>query len=83
MVQHSGPYPRSWEVQMVFVTVLKLYGLVLRLMAWKTCMREVIRRIRQGPHRRLCAGPRQHIDVPTLEGLGPGRPPSSGPLHLR
>ena len=68
---------------MVFVTFLKLYGPMLRHMAWKTHVQEVIRRIRQGPHRCFRAGPGQHTDVPTLEGVGPGRPPPSGPLHLR
>ena len=83
MVQHSGPDPRIWEVQKVFVTFLKLYGPVPRLMAGKTRVQEVIRRIRHGPHRGSVQGPRQHTTVPTLEGVGTGCPPPSGPLHLR
>ena len=83
MVQLSGPNSRTWKVAMVFMTFLKLYGLVSGLMAWKPRVQEVIRRVCQGPHRRVRAGSRQHIDVSTLEGVGPGRPPPSGPLHLQ
>ena len=68
---------------MVFVTFLKLHGPVSRLMTWKPRMQEVIRRIRQRPHRRFRAGSGGHTDVPTLEGVGPGRPSLSGPWHLR
>ena len=68
---------------MVFMTFLKLYGPVSRLMAWKPRVQEVIRRIRQGPYRRVRAGSTQHTEVSTLEGVGPGRPPPFRPLHLR
>ena len=83
MVQLSGPNSHIWKVRMVFVTFLKLYGPVSGLMAWKPRVQEFIRQIHQGPRRRVRAGPRQHTDVSTLEGVGPGRPPPSSPLHLR
>ena len=46
-------------------------------------MQEVICGISQGLYRRICAGPRENADVPTLEGIGLGDPLPPRPLHLR
>ena len=58
MVQLSGPNPRIRKVQIVFMTFVKLHRLMSRLMAWKPRVREVIRRIRQGPRSRVRAASR-------------------------
>ena len=57
MVQHSGPNPRIWKVQMVFVTFPKLHGPMSKLMAWKLRVQEVSRWIRQGPPAASVRGP--------------------------
>ena len=77
MVKLSGPNSRITKVQMLLITFVKLYGPVSGLMAWNPRVHEVFRRVRREPHRRVHAGSRQHIDISTLGGVGPGRPPPS------
>ena len=66
---------------MVLVTLPELKGPVPRLVAREPRMPKVIRGVHEGPDRRIPirAGPRHHADVPTLEGVGCGRPPP--PVH--
>ena len=82
MVQLSGPNSRIGKAPAVLVTLTKLHGPGTPE-ARKPRLLEVIHRIRQRPHRCVCAGPRQHTNVSTLEGVGPGRPSPASPLHLR
>ena len=67
---------------MVLLRLLELNGLVPRLMAREPRVQKVIRRIAEGLHRRICAGPGENAYVPTLEGVGSGSPPPPCPLHL-
>ena len=83
VVQLGGHNPRVGKVQMVLMTLPELKGPMPRLVALESRMRKVIRGVCEGAHRRIRAGPRQHADVHTLEGVGSGRPPPPCPLHLR
>ena len=83
VVQLGRPNPCVGEMQMLLVTLLKLHGLVSKFVARRPHVQKVIRGIREEPHCRIRAGPTQHTYVPTLEGVGPGHPPSPSPLHLR
>ena len=65
------------------MALLKLDSPVPRRRAGEPRMQEVICGIRQGLYCRICAGPRENADVPTLEGIGMGHPLPPCPLHLR
>ena len=83
MVELIGPHSRVRKVQMVLMTLPELDGPLPTLMTGEPRMQEVICRISQGLYRRVRAGPGENADVPTLEGVGPGRPLPPRPLHLR
>ena len=83
VVHLSGPNPCVRKVHMVLVTLLKLNGPVPRLMAREPRVQKAIRRISDGLHRCVLAGPGENADVPTLEGVGSGRLPPPCPLHVR
>ena len=56
----------------------------LRLTKFPSHMpQKVIRRITEGLYRRVRAASGENADVPSLEGVGPGRPPVPRPLRLR
>ena len=57
VVQLSGPNPHVRKVQMVLVTLPELNGPVPKLMAQEPRVQKVIRRISEGVHRRVRAGP--------------------------
>ena len=63
MVQLSGSNPRVGKMQMVLVTLPKLHGPVSRFVARKPRVQKAICGIRKEPHRRICAGSRQHTNV--------------------
>ena len=69
VVQLGGPNPRVRKVQMVLVTLPELNVPVPGLVTREPRMQKVIRRIYEAPHRRIRVGPRQHTDVPPLEGV--------------
>ena len=83
MVQLVGPYSRVRKVQVVLMALLKLDRPVPGRRAGEPRMQEVICGISQGLYCRICAGPRENADVPTLEGIGLGHPLPPRPLHLR
>ena len=83
VVQLNGPYSRARKVQTVLVTLPELDGPLPRLMKGEPRMQEVICGISQGPYRRVRARPGENADVPTLEGVGLGRPLPPRPLHVR
>ena len=83
VVQLMGPYSCVRKVQVVLMTLLELDSPVSRRRTWEPRMQEVICGISQGLYRRICAGPRENADVPTLEGIGLGHPLPPRPLHLR
>ena len=78
-----GPYSCVRKVQVVLMTLLELESPVPRRRTGEPRMQEVICGISQGLYRRICAGPRENADVPTLEGIGLGHPLPPRPLHLR
>ena len=68
---------------MVLMTLRDLDSPLPRLMTREPRMQEVSCGISQGLYRRVRAGPGENADVPTLEGVGLGRPLPPRPLHLR
>ena len=82
MVQLVGLYSRVRKVQVVLMALLKLDSPVRRRRAGEPRMQEVICGISQGLYCRICAGPRESADVPTLEGIGLGHPLLPRPTAL-
>ena len=83
VVQPIGPYSCVRKVPVVLMTLLELDSPVPRRRTGEPRMQEVICGISQGLDRRICAGPRENTDVPTLKGIGLGHPLPPCPLQVR